>query len=198
LLDTTSGEIRLDGVPVRDLRISTLRGALGYVPQDSFLFSEPYRDNVSFGIDGSLSEERLKEVVDLACMTDEVARFPNGFDQLIGERGVTLSGGQRQRTCIARALAKDPRVLVLDDALSAVDTETETKLIDNLRRAGHGRTVVIAAHRLSSVARAERIVVLSREGTIEAIGRHKDLVAKDGWYKDTWTRQQAQDEISVL
>ncbi len=198
LLDTTSGEIRLDGVPVRDLRISTLRGALGYVPQDSFLFSEPYRDNVSFGIDGSLSEERLKEVVDLACMTDEVARFQNGFDQLIGERGVTLSGGQRQRTCIARALAKDPRVLVLDDALSAVDTETETKLIDNLRRAGHGRTVVIAAHRLSSVARAERIVVLSREGTIEAIGTHKDLVARDGWYKDTWSRQQAQDEISVL
>jgi ATP-binding cassette subfamily B protein len=198
LLDTTSGEIRLDGVPVRDLKISALRGALGYVPQDSFLFSEPYRDNVSFGIDGSLSEERLKEVVDLACMTDEVARFPNGFDQLIGERGVTLSGGQRQRTCIARALAKDPRVLVLDDALSAVDTETETKLIDNLRRAGHGRTVVIAAHRLSSVARAERIVVLSREGRIEAIGKHKDLLARDGWYRETWARQQAQDEISVL
>ncbi|MDZ4771646.1 MAG: ABC transporter ATP-binding protein [Planctomycetota bacterium] len=198
LLDTTSGEIALDGVPVRDLSLAQLRGALGYVPQDSFLFSEPYRDNVSFGIDGSLSEERLREVVDLACMTEEVARFPAGFDQLIGERGVTLSGGQRQRTCIARALAKDPHVLVLDDALSAVDTETETKLIDNLRRAGHGRTVVIAAHRLSSVASADRIVVLTRDGTMEATGKHKDLVARDGWYKDTWSRQQAQDEISVL
>jgi ATP-binding cassette subfamily B protein len=183
---------------VRDLSISELRGALGYVPQDSFLFSEPYRDNIAFGVDGGLSEEKLKSVIELACMTDEVARFPDGLDQLIGERGVTLSGGQRQRTCIARALAKEPRVLVLDDALSAVDTETETTLIGNLRRAGEGRTVVIAAHRLSSVAGADRIVVLSRDGTIEAIGKHRDLLARDGWYKDTWSRQQAQDEISVL
>lgn len=198
LFDTTSGDIALDGVSTRTLSLSSLRGALGYVPQDSFLFSEPYRDNVAFGVDGTLSEERLRAVIDLACMTDEVARFPDGLDQLIGERGVTLSGGQRQRTCIARALAKDPRILVLDDALSAVDTETETKLIENLRRVGGGRTVVIAAHRLSSVTRADRVVVLSRDGTIEAIGTHAELVARDGWYRETWQRQQAQDELSVL
>lgn len=198
LFDVTSGSIEFDGVPVRDLTLSDLRGALGYVPQDSFLFSEPYRDNVAFGVDGELSDERLRAAVDLACMTDEVARFPDGYDQLIGERGVTLSGGQRQRTCIARALAREPRVLVLDDALSAVDTETETRLIENLRRAGSGRTVVLAAHRLSSVARADVVVVLARDGTIAARGTHAELVTREGWYRDTWQRQQAQDELSVL
>jgi ATP-binding cassette subfamily B multidrug efflux pump len=192
------GEIRLDGVPIRDLRISTLRGALGYVPQDSFLFSEPYRDNIAFGADAPIGEEKVRELVEVACMTGEVAAFPGGLGQLIGERGVTLSGGQRQRTCIARALARDPRILVLDDALSAVDTETERTLLDHLRRAGRGRTVVIAAHRLSSVARADRIVVLTRTGTVEAIGTHAELVAREGWYRRTWSRQQAQEELSVL
>jgi ATP-binding cassette subfamily B multidrug efflux pump len=192
------GEVRLDGVNVRDLSLGTLRGALGYVPQDSFLFSEPYRDNVAFGVDEALSDARLNELVEQACMTEEVATFPKGLDQLIGERGVTLSGGQRQRTCIARALARDPRVLVLDDALSAVDTETEKNLLDNLRRAGKGRTVVIAAHRLSSVVRADRIVVLDRKGKVEAIGTHAELLQRDGWYRQTWRRQQAQEELEVL
>jgi ATP-binding cassette subfamily B multidrug efflux pump len=192
------GEIRLDGVPIRELALGTLRGSLGYVPQDSFLFSETFRENVGFGADAPLSEERLRELVDLACLSDEVARFPNGLDQLIGERGVTLSGGQRQRTCIARALARDPRVLILDEALSAVDTETESRLLSNLRRAGRGRTVVIAAHRLSSVARADRILVLDRDGRVAAQGTHRELVAREGWYQTTWQRQQAQTELSVL
>jgi ATP-binding cassette subfamily B protein len=197
LLDA-DGTLALDGVDVRELSLDTLRGAIGYVPQDSFLFSDTYRANVGFGVDEPLTDARLAELVELAAMTNEVATFPDGFDQRIGERGVTLSGGQRQRTCIARALAKEPRVLVLDDALSAVDTETEAQLIDNLALAGAGRTVVIAAHRLTSVKRATQIVVLAPDGSVEAQGTHAELVARPGWYQKTWSRQQAAQELAVL
>jgi ATP-binding cassette subfamily B protein len=192
------GLLELDGIDVRKLALGDLRAALGYVPQDSFLFSERYRDNIGFGSPAPLAPARLAELIELACMQDEVARFPQGAETLVGERGVTLSGGQRQRTCIARALASDPRVLVLDDALSAVDTETESQLLANLRRAGQGRTLIIAAHRLSSVARAERILVLGRDGRVEAQGTHAELLARPGWYSETWQRQQAQKELAVL
>ncbi|MBK7641570.1 MAG: ABC transporter ATP-binding protein [Planctomycetes bacterium] len=192
------GVLELDGIDVRRLALSDLRACLGYVPQDSFLFSERYRDNIAFGSDTELSDARIQELVELACMKDEVAHFPKGLETLVGERGVTLSGGQRQRTCIARALARDPRVLILDDALSAVDTETEAQLLANLRRAGEGRTVIVAAHRLSSVARAERILVLGKDGRVEAQGTHAELLERPGWYRETWQRQQAQKELSVL
>lgn len=198
MMDPTRGSIAIDGVDLRDASIADVRGAIGYVPQDSFLFSDTWRENVSFGLESPVDDERLARLADEVCMTDEVARFPQGFDQRIGERGVTLSGGQRQRTCIARALARDPRILVLDDALSAVDTETEARLISNLRAAGRGRTVVIAAHRLSSVVAADLVVVLDRDGRVEAQGTHAQLVERAGWYRDTWLRQQARDELSVL
>jgi len=197
LFDATDGEIRLDGAPIRKLSLSTLRNALGYVPQDSFLFSDTWRGNVGFGSDEPLDDEQIADLARRACMTDEVATFPGGFDQKIGERGVTLSGGQRQRSCIARALASDPRVLVLDDALSAVDTETEAQLVRNLKSASHGRTVIIAAHRLSTVRHADQIVVLD-EGRVVQRGRHDQLIAQPGWYADTWARQQAQAELAGL
>jgi len=197
LYDATEGEVRLDGVPVRDLSLATLRGALGYVPQDSFLFSEPYEDNVRFGADGPLADAEVDALLERAAMSDEVARFPQGKHTLIGERGVTLSGGQRQRTCIARALARDPRVLVLDDCLSAVDTETEQELLGSLRRAGERRTVVASAHRLSTVTGADEILVLSPEGRIADRGTHAELVARPGWYRDTWEQQQRRAEVEV-
>ena len=191
------GEILLDRVPLRDLEIGTLRGALAYVPQDSFLFSDTYRNNIAFGANGPVDDADIAEWIERAAMTEDVARFPDGIDQIIGERGVTLSGGQRQRTCIARALAKDPRVLILDDALSAVDTETEVALLDGLRHAGAGRTVVIAAHRLGSVRNAENTIVL-REGRIEAQGTHAELLERSDWYRETWRRQQMEDELEEL
>ena len=191
------GELKLDRVPVRDLALDQLRGAIAYVPQDSFLFSDTYRANIEFGSDDELSDERLAELIDLSGMTDEVAGFPDGTEQLIGESGVTLSGGQRQRTCIARALARNPRVLVLDDALSAVDTETEARLIDTLRDAGDGRTVVLSAHRLATVRHADRIIAL-RGGRVDAQGTHDELLERSDWYRRTWNRQRMLEELEGL
>ncbi len=191
------GEIRLDEVPIRELSLSTLRGALAYVPQDSFLFSDTYRANVEFGAEAPLDDGELARLIESAAMTAEVAAFPGRHDQLIGERGVTLSGGQRQRTCIARALARNPRVLILDDALSAVDTETEARLLANLRAAGEGRTVVVSAHRLATVKDAEQILVL-RAGRKEALGTHVELLERSSWYRETWERQRMQEELEEL
>lgn len=192
------GKIRLDGVPIRDLPLHQLRSSLGYVPQDSFLFSETYRDNLAFGADEGIDDERVRWLIERACMTEEVAQFKDGLDQLIGERGVTLSGGQRQRTCIARALAREPDVLILDDCLSAVDTETEKRLISNLREEGRGRTVLIAAHRLSTIRDADQTLVLDGEGRVQDVGSHDDLVQREGWYRRTWKQQQRQEELSEL
>ena len=190
LYEADQGVVRLDGVDVRRLSLDTLRGCLGYVPQDSFLFSAPLDENIRFGADGELSESQLTELVQRAALTEEVATFPEGIHTLVGERGVTLSGGQRQRVCIARALARDPRVLLLDDCLSAVDTETEKALLEELRQSGAQRTVLVAAHRLSTVSEADEILVLSPTGTIADRGRHAELIARPGWYRRTWEQQQ--------
>ena len=200
------GEVLLDGVPVRELTLDDLRGSLGYVPQDGFLFSDTWRANVAFGAPGEpgepaapgrLGDAELADLAERACMTAELGRFPDGEDQLIGERGVTLSGGQRQRTCLARALAAEPRVLVLDDCLSEVDTDTERELLATLAGERARRTVVIAAHRLSAVAGADRILVLGR-GRVEAQGTHAELLERSPWYRATWKRQQTQEEIEEL
>ncbi len=190
LHDAQSGRLCLDGDDVRELNLDDLRRSLGYVPQDSFLFSEPFHENIRFGADEDLSTERVEELIMRSMLSAEVASFPDGAQTLVGERGVTLSGGQRQRTCIARALARDPRVLILDDCLSAVDSETEKALVDHLNHEGRGRTVLVAAHRLSTVAQADQILVLTESGEVEAVGTHEDLVNRAGWYRDTWNQQQ--------
>lgn len=192
------GEIRLDGVPLREIPLVELRRALGYVPQDGFLFSATYRENLAFGTDEPPTDAQLWEWIERACMREEVEAFAQGLEQLIGERGVTLSGGQRQRTCIARAIARAPRVLILDDCLSAVDTETESELLNNLHREGEGRTVIVAAHRLSTVREADQILVLDGEGRVESRGTHTELTARDGWYRNTWNRQQLREELAEL
>lgn len=195
LFEADEGRVELDGRDVRELPLETLRGSLGYVPQDSFLFSERYDDNISFGADGELSDQEVDDLIERVAMKDEVAEFPGGKGTVVGERGVTLSGGQRQRTCIARALARDPRILVLDDCLSAVDTETERELLSSLRTAGQGRTVVVAAHRLSTVREADLICVLTKDGRVEATGTHDELIARPGWYRDTWEQQQRTESL---
>jgi len=134
----------------------------------------------------------------LACLEDTVALFPDGFEQIIGERGVTLSGGQRQRTCIARALARKPHVLLLDDSLSAVDAETEARLLRHLREDFGDCTKLISAHRLSAVAHADEIIVLDEDGHMAARGTHAALIARAGWYRDTWRRQRAEAEFEEL
>ena len=197
-LHDAEGEIALDGVPLARLDLGVLRSQFGFVSQDAFLFSDTWADNVAFGADAPLDDARLAELAELACMTEELAGFEHGVRQLIGERGVTLSGGQRQRTCIARALAREPRVLILDDALSAVDTETEAALIDHLAREGARRTVLIAAHRLSSVRGADQILVLGADGAPAALGSHEELVAAGGWYAEAWERQQTRRELEQL
>lgn len=196
LFEADSGAIRLDGHDIRTLPFDTLRGSLGYVPQDSFLFSETYEENIRFGADGELDDDEVDALIDRVAMTAEVATFPGGKRTVVGERGVTLSGGQRQRTCIARALARDPRILLLDDCLSAVDTETEKELVGSLQSAGEGRTVLVAAHRLSTVQAADRILVLTPDGRIDALGTHDELVGSCEWYRTTWEQQQRTESLS--
>lgn len=197
LYDVDSGQVRLDAIAVKDLRLSDLRGALGYVPQDSFLFSEPYEENIRFGADHEVSDAEIDQLIARVAMAEEVADFPEGKETLVGERGVTLSGGQRQRTCIARALARDPKVLILDDCLSAVDTETEKELLASLRSAGQTRTVVVSAHRLSTVMEADEILVLDENGQVSDRGQHAELIEREGWYRATWAQQQRRIELEV-
>lgn len=192
------GEFTLDSVPLRDIDLSDMRQPIGYVPQDSFLFSETWAENVGFGAEEPLEERELEALADAVCMTEELEQFPKGRQELIGERGVTLSGGQRQRTCIARALARKPRILILDDALSAVDTETEARLIEHLRETAKDCTVLVAAHRLSSVRDADQILVLATDGSPEDLGTHDELLERGGWYARAWEQQQSRRELDEL
>jgi len=191
--DATSGRIALDGRDVTSLTLAGLRGAVGYVPQDTFLFSDTIRENIRFGAPDA-TDEQVRKAAHVAGIADEIESFPQGMDTVIGERGVTLSGGQKQRIAIARALVTDPAIVILDDALSSVDTATEEKIQQELGQALGGRTSIIVAHRISSIKGADQIVVLD-DGRVVERGTHAELLRARGLYASTYERQLLEAEM---
>jgi ATP-binding cassette subfamily B protein len=189
--DVSRGTIRLDGVDIRQLDLAALRHEVGFVPQETFLFGETLRDNVLLG---APDDGRLERVAEVSQLSEALPALPSGFDTMLGERGINLSGGQKQRTAIARALAQDPPVFVLDDALSAVDAHTEARILAALRGALTGRTSIIVSHRLAAVRDADWILVLD-EGRIVEQGVHAELIARGGRYWELLRRQQLEEEL---
>ncbi|MBC3787089.1 ABC transporter ATP-binding protein [Spirosoma utsteinense] len=193
MYDVTSGEILIDGVPLKDYTLTAVREQMGYVPQDVFLFSETISNNVRFG-KPNLSQERVEQAVRDADLYQNVIDFPEGFNTPVGERGVTLSGGQKQRLSIARAIARDPKILILDDCLSAVDTNTENIILNNLGRIMANRTSVVISHRVSSAKLADHIIMLD-EGEIVEQGTHEKLIAGSGAYRELYDKQLQTEEV---
>ncbi|MFN8343531.1 MAG: ABC transporter ATP-binding protein [Spirosomataceae bacterium] len=193
LYDPTEGEIQIDGIPLKDFNVQSLRGQMGYVPQDVFLFSDSIAQNVAFGAT-NMSFEQIEQATKDADLYANIKEFPEGFDTRVGERGITLSGGQKQRLSIARAIARNPKILILDDCLSAVDTQTENTILTNLQRIMQNRTSVIISHRVSSAKLADFIVVLD-EGQIVEQGTHSELLEQNGIYKELYEKQLQGEEV---
>lgn len=192
--DPTEGQVLIDGHAVSELPLDVLRSSVGYVPQDTFLFSVPLRENVGFGRE-DVSEEQFESALVVSQLVNDLPQFPQGVDTLLGERGVTLSGGQKQRTAIARAVLRDPRILVLDDALSSVDTHTAAEILRHLRDVMEGRTTIIIAQRIATVKDADEVVVID-QGTVVERGTHADLIRQDGLYAAMYRRELLQQELS--
>lgn len=191
---TGRGKISFAGVDIEDIALEDLQGWIGYVPQDAILFSKTVQENILFG-NSSAGADKLNHVMEMASFRNDVQFLPEGLNTLVGEKGVALSGGQKQRVSIARALCVDPEILILDDALSAVDAKTETAIIGNIRKERAGKTTFITTHRLSAVEHADWIIVVD-DGAIVDQGRHKDLIARDGWYKEQHERQQIEQNLN--
>lgn len=195
LIDPTSGEVRMDGVDLRELSLDELRRQIGFVPQETFLFSASLAENIAFGVEEA-SEKQIRLAAELAGLALDVAAFPNGYETMVGERGVTLSGGQKQRTAIARAILRDPAVLILDDALSSVDTITEERILTGLAEVMRGRTTILISHRVSTVRNADRIYVLERGSVVEA-GSHAELLEQQGYYAELYQKQLLEEELEA-
>lgn len=193
LYDTTGGQILVDGVDIKECNLYDLRNQIGFVPQDPFLFSDTIENNIKFGkATAELTE--IQEAAKNAVIHENIMDFSEGYQTVLGERGVTLSGGQKQRTSIARAIIKDPQILVFDDCLSAVDTETEERILTNLEKVSSGKTTFIISHRISSAKNADMILILE-DGKIIQQGVHNQLIEQEGYYKDLYNQQLLEKEI---
>jgi ATP-binding cassette subfamily B protein len=195
VIEARAGALLIDDVPADKYPLAQLRGAIGYVPQETFLFSNSLAKNIAFGVD-EVEREKIEWAAEVAGLTDDVRDFPEGFDTLVGERGITLSGGQKQRTAIARAVLREPKILILDDALSSVDTYTEEKILSKLRSVMRQRTSIIVSHRVSTVRHADLICVLDDARIIER-GTHDELLALGGEYAELYERQLLEEELAA-
>jgi ATP-binding cassette subfamily B protein len=194
--DASPGTVLIDGRPIREYPIEFLRRSIGFVPQETFLFSDTIRENIAFGNEDATAEE-VRAAAAAANIAVDIESFPDGFNTMVGERGITLSGGQKQRTAIARAILRNPRILILDDALSSVDTQTEDKILNHLREVMQGRTTIFISHRVSTVRNADRIAVL-HGGRIVELGTHEELLARNGYYTDLYNKQLLEEELAEV
>jgi ATP-binding cassette subfamily B multidrug efflux pump len=200
IYDAEPGAVLIDGRPIRHFPLDSLRRHIGFVPQETFLFSDTIRENIAFGIaqeDGEATLDDIKAAAEAANIAQDIESFPEGYNTTVGERGITLSGGQKQRTAIARALLRSPRILILDDALSSVDTHTEDKILNHLREIMHGRTTIFISHRVSTVRNADCIAVL-HQGRIVELGTHDQLIARNGYYTDLYNKQLLEEELAEV
>jgi ATP-binding cassette subfamily B protein len=200
--DCEKGALLIDGKPISEIPLSVLHRDMAYVPQDNFLFSDTLEENIAFGLEERIEDfpqlrENIYKAAQDACIHDNIMDFPEDYKTMVGERGVTLSGGQKQRSSIARALLKDAPVLILDDSLSAVDTDTEEKILDNLLRTRRDKTTILVAHRISTLQHADHIVVLE-DGAITEYGTHEELLSLDGFYAQIFKKQQLEQQLQAL
>ena len=196
LFDVTEGEVLIDGVNIKDISLGTLRTAIGFVPQEAFLFSDSIRNNITYGKPG-ISEQEVMLKAEIAQFSKDVLQFPAGFDTVVGERGITLSGGQKQRAALTRALITEPKILILDDSFSAVDTHTEEDILQGLREFMKDRTTIMVSHRVSTAKDADKIVVLDK-GKIAEQGTHEELIELNGIYAGIYSRQLLEQEIEEI
>jgi ATP-binding cassette subfamily B protein len=196
IYDAEPGMVLIDGRPIREYLTASLRKNIGFVPQETFLFSDRIRENIALGVD-SATDQEIHNAANAANIAADIETFPEGYDTMVGERGITLSGGQKQRTAIARALIRNPKILILDDALSSVDTHTEDKILNHLRDVMRGRTTIFISHRVSTVRNADRIAVLHR-GRIVELGTHDELLALNGYYCDLYNKQLLEEELAEV